>query len=390
MTHDEVRELLGAVADGEAARTADLAAHLRECVGCAAYDDALARLSTLTAALPRERAPETLPARVTRRIRRRRRARWYVPALAAATAALVALPLLPGPQAALTPLPPAAAAEPLLTLRSLYVERTVTSGEVVSRERIWWRAPSSVRIERRVTEPGGGSYDTLTIETPGRRYAEGELTTGLPPSIALPEPLSVTAALLGADRGPGPVVAGMRTRTYEVVVDGETRTAHVADGIGLGGTDSSIVLSKTGGRGTVKTTQKAEVNAAVPDSLFEPPLGPAPSTEAGFAERDLGDLAIEPVRRPEGFEVVRAGSGPDGEAVLLARGSLPVLVTSGGLRDYPEVRTVVRGVEPYYVGVDLYAAPAVQVQTEHGVVTVSAPLPLDSLVELAVEMYGVE
>lgn len=388
MTHDEVRDLLGAVADGEAARTAGLVAHLAGCPDCAAYDARLARLSALTAALPRERAPSTLPDRVTRRIRRRRRARWYVPALAAATAALVALPLLPGPQAALTPLPPAAAAEPLLALRSLYVERTVTDGATTSRERIWWRAPSSVRIERRVTEPGGGTYDTLTIETPGRRYDERELTTGLPPSIALPEPLSVTAALLGIDRGPGPVVAGMKTRTYEVIVDGETRTAHVADGIGLGGTDSSIVLSKTGGRGTVKTTRKVEVNGAVPDALFDPPAGSA--RDAGFAERDLGDLAIDPVRRPEGFEVVRAGSGPGGEAVLFARGSLPVLVTAGGLRGHPEVRTVVRGVEPYYVGVDLYAAPAVQVQTGRGVVTVSAPLPLDSLVALAVEMYGVE
>jgi hypothetical protein len=388
MTHDEVRDLLGAVADGEAARTPALATHLRECAGCAAYDDGLARLSALTAALPRDRAPSTLPDRVTRRIRRRRRARWYVPALAAATAALVALPLLPGPQAALTPLPPAAAAEPLLSLRSLYVERTVTDGTTTSRERIWWRAPASVRIERHVTERGGETYDTLTIETPGSRYDEGALTTGLPPSVALPEPLSVTTALLGTDRGPGPVVAGLPTRTYEVVVDGETRTAQVADGIALGGTDSSIVLSKTGGRGVTKTTRRVDVNAAVPDALFDPPQGPA--RDAGFAERDLGDLGIDPVRRPEGFAVVRAGSGPEGEAALFARGSLPVLVTSGGLRGDGEVRTVTYGGAPYLVRVHLYDVPSVQLDTGHGVVTVSAPLPLDSLVALATAMYGVE
>jgi hypothetical protein len=385
MTHDDARLLLSAVADGEASGTPELDAHLASCAGCAAYADGLARLSVLTAALPRPAAPADLPARVTWRIRRRRWTRRLVPALVAATAAAVVLTTLPGPSTPLFPLPPAAAAEPLLTLRSLYVLRTVTSGDVSVREEVWWRAPGSVRIERRWTDPGG-RYETLDIRTPSTEYRDGELSAHLPPAIVLPEPISPTVALIGTDRGPGPVVAGKATRRYDVRLREQSRTVYVADGIGLRSTESVVLMKSGGTGGTVKTTQVFRVNPDLPDFLFAAPG--QPSADRGFRERPLDDLAIEPDRLPEGFAVARAGRGPEGEAFLLARGSLPVLVRTGGLRIQPtgEVRTVAG----HLVVVDLYEPPAVQVTTPHGVVTVSAPLPPESLVALALEMYGLE
>lgn len=388
MTHDEARLLLSAVADGEAERTPGVDAHLAGCAACTTYARDVARLSDLTAALPYPKAPAGLPARVARATRRRRR-RWaLVPALAAATAAAVVALTLPGPGTALLPLPPAAAAEPLLRLRSLYVERAITSGPYVTKEKIWWRAPGRVRIERDRTDPGGSSRE-LVIEGPGFRYADGVLSAGLPPSITLPEPISPTVALIGRVVGPGPVVAGRATTTYQVAVDGETRTAHVADGLVLGGRES-LVLVKAGASGATKTTQVVRVNPDLAPELFVPPADGR--ADGGFRQRALGDLAIAPDRGLDGFALVAAGAGPEGEAFLLANGSLPVLVREGGIvgTRTSETRTVLRGGKPYLVEVDLYAPPSVQVDTGRGVVTVSAPLPLDSLVTLATGLYGLE
>lgn len=383
MTHDDALALVSAVADGEAATTPDLERHLETCAPCAAFADDLARLSTLAAALPRPKAPEALARNVSRRISRRRWAFRAVPALAAATAVVVVATTLPGPGTALVPLPPAAAAEPLLSLRSLYVERTVTSGSVVTKERIWWRAPGYVRIERSGTEP---VFDPLVIETPTLRYAEGVRTRDPVPAIVLPEPLSPTVALVGRDFGPGPAVAGLPTRIYEVVVDGEVRTAYVAGGIHLGGRES-LVVSKMGSGGTRKTTTRLDLNPDLPDSLFVPPA--APETDGGFRARPVGDLRIEPDALPEGFGVLRSGSGPEGEALLLVRGSLPVLVRAGGLLDTGPSET--RTIGGHLVSVALYESPSVQVTTGDGVVvTVSAPLPPESLVALARAMYGLE
>jgi hypothetical protein len=381
MTHDEVRDLAGGVADGEAGPTPEYETHLATCAACSGYVASLARLSALTAALPRESAPAALPQRVRhrigQRIRRRRLATRLLPALAVATAAAMVVTVLPGP--ASFPVPGAGAAEPLLRLRSLYVERTVSDG---STERIWWRAPGSVRVERHTVD----GLDTVTIRTPGSAYDGGLLTTGLPPEIALPEPISPTVALLGTDRGAGPSVAGRPTRRYELTIGGDTRVAYVDAGVALRD-DERLVLSKTGGA-TTKLVTVVRLNEPVPDSLFAAPDG-ATRTTGGFVTKGLGSLRVDPVRRPAGFAVVTAGRGPDGDAVLFARGSLPVLVRTGGLAatGRGENRTVTLDGRTYLASVDLYAPPAVQV-TRHGVtLTVSAPLPLDALAGLAARMY---
>jgi hypothetical protein len=71
---------------------------------------------------------------------------------------------------------------------------------------------------------------------------------------------------------------------------------------------------------------------------------------------------------------------------LLVRGSLPVLIRSGGLRaaQFGEVH-VVDGV---LTQVSLYGMPEAQLNTPRGSVVVSAPLPLESLVRLAKAMYA--
>ncbi|MDQ1712588.1 MAG: hypothetical protein QOE45_2038 [Frankiaceae bacterium] len=376
MTHDEVRDLASAVADGEAAATPAYREHLASCASCSGYAASLDRLRVLTAALPREPAPVALPQRVRSRIGRRRVAFRLVPALAAATAAVLVVTLLPGP--ASFPVRSAGAAEPLLRLRSLYVERTV--GED-TQERIWWRAPGSVRIERHT--PDG---DTVEIRTPGSAYDSGLLTTGVAPEIALPEPISPTVALLGRDTGPGPEVAGRPTRRYVLTIGGDIRVAYVDAGVALRD-DERIVLVKGGGPVTKRVTA-VRIDTDIPDSTFAAPAG-ATRTDAGFRSRPLGSLRVEPASRPAGFSVVTAGRGPDGDAVLFARGSLPVLVRTGGLAasERGEVRTVVRGGRSYLVRADLYAPPGVQVVRRGVTLTVSAPLPLDALVELAARMY---
>jgi hypothetical protein len=378
VTHDEVRDLASAVADGEAAPTPAYATHVAGCASCAAYAASLGRLRVLTLALPREAAPATLPARVgarvgarvTARLARRRLAARLLPAVALATAAAVAVAVLPGP--ASFPVRAAGAAEPLLRLRSLYVERSLSDGTT---ERIWWRAPGSVRIER------GG---TVTIRTPLSAFDGGLYTTGVAPEIALPEPISPTVALLGRDTGPGPVVAGRPTRRYVLTIGADTRVAYVDAGVALR-EDERIVLAKTGGM-VEKRVTTVRLDEDLPDALFRPPAG-VTRTDAGFRAAPLGSLRVAPKARPEGFRVVRAGRGPEGDAVLFARGSLPVLVRTGGLAstDRGEVRTVVRGGRPYLVQVDLYAPPSVELPYRG--VTVSAPLPLDALVDLAARMY---
>lgn len=364
MTHDDARLALSARLDGEPYDTAELATHLDACAECTAYAADLDRLRTLTAALPRAHAPASLETAVRQRIRRRNWLR-LAPVVAAATAVvLVVLTLWPaGPGT--FPLPPAAAADGLLRLRSFYVERTVTQGRVTRAERIWWRAPGYLRIES-----GGSVY----VETP---------RTGTP-HIALPEPLSPAIALLGQDTGAGPTIAGRPTRRYVLAVGGETRTAYVdAAGVAaLGGTES-VVLTKLGGP-AVKTTQVVRYNPDLPDSLFTGAAGPGE-----FKERPLGSLAVAPRRIPRGFSLVRAGRGTD-DVALFARGSLPILATTAPLSagQFAEARTVRRGGVTYPVVVDLYGAPGVQVRTARGVIAVYAPLPLDSLVTLALDMYG--
>ncbi|HEV2889684.1 MAG TPA: hypothetical protein VGX28_04855 [Frankiaceae bacterium] len=378
MTHDDARVLLSAVADGEAATTPDLDAHLASCAECAAYASGIARLSTLAAALPREPAPALAP----RRARGPRRLVRWVPALAVATAAAVALTVLPAGDATF-PAPPAAAAEPLRRLRSVYLERTVTGADGEAFERIWFRAPASLRIERSVD---GGPVETR-IETPGTVYADGAVTTGAPPAIPLPEPLSPTVSLLGRDLGPGPVVAGRATRRVVLAVGEERREAFVdvERALALGG-DEVLVLTKLSSTVTKRVT-RVDVDPAIPDDLFTPPAS-APRDDAGFVRGDLGDLA--PRALPRGFEPVLVGRGPDGESALYADGSLPLLVTSRPIPqdDRAATTTRTRGERTYLVHLRLYAPPEVELARDGLAIRIQAPLPVDSLIDLAERMYA--
>ncbi|HEX8003296.1 MAG TPA: hypothetical protein VF519_11440 [Mycobacteriales bacterium] len=381
MTHDDARRYASMRADGEAAPDPGLDAHLASCAGCAAYADGLARLTTLTAALPREAAPRRLAQRVARRRARRRLLRWS-PALAAATAAAYALTVLPaGP--ATFPAPAAAAAEPLRHVRSLYVERTVTGDGADATERIWFRAPASVRVDR----TAGGVTET-TIRTPGLVYAGGVLVRDAVPEIPLPEPLSPTVALLGTDTGPGPAIAGRPTRRIVLEVAGERRTAFVdvERALALGG-DEALVLGKQSARVTKRVT-RVDRDPVIPDSVFAPPPGAGPAVDGGFRRRALGDLSIEPAALPRGFAPVLSGRVDGGEYALLADGSLPLLVTTtGSPPERADVRTVTRGERTYAVTLPLYDVPAVEF-TRGGVpIRLQAPLPVESLVDLAERMY---
>lgn len=377
MTHDDALLNASARADGEAYDPA-LDAHLAGCAECAAYADGLARLSTLAAALPVERAPDLAPWLV-RRVRRRRALRWSS-GLAAATAAAVVAVALPVTDATFPP-PTAAAAEPLRRLRSLYAERTITGPDGTTVERVWFRAPASVRIERVVN---GGPPD-VTIRTPDLRYEGGVLTRDVTPEIALPEPISPEVALLGTDTGPGPTVAGRPTRRLVLTVHGQRRVAYVDASLSLGAEDP-VVLGKEAGTVTKRVT-RLDVDPAIPDALFTPPAGNA--ADGGFRTRRIGSLSIEPERLPEGFVPVRAGSDVGGESLLLVDGALPLLVTSRPRDNGPagDVRTVVSGGRTYLVTIGLYAVPSVEFLRDGVSVKVVAPLPVASLVAMADAMF---
>jgi len=381
VNHDDARLHLSARADGEAHDAPGLDAHLASCEDCRAYADGLARLTTLARALPREQAPRDLPRRVASRLRRRR-LRRYVPAVALATAGLVALTVLPSGTGTFAP-PPAAAAEPLRTLRSLYLERTVTGGpEGDVTERIWFRAPASVRVERTT-----GGVTHTRIETPGVTYEDGLTRYATAPGIPLPEPLSPTVLLLGTDTGPGPVIAGRATRRVQLQVAGAARIAYVDTerALALGG-EEVLVLGKQGGAVTKRVT-RVDRDPVIPDETFVPPRE-ATRVDDGFRARRLDALSIDPARLPEGFEPVLVGSGPSGESALFADGSLPLLVTTaptaGGDVD---VRAVERGRRTYLVTLDLYAPPTVEFLRAGVSVKVTAPLPVESLLDIADRMY---
>lgn len=379
--HDDARLHASARADGEEYDAALLAAHLPECADCRAYDDGLARLSTLTAALPREPAPDPRPA-LARRVRRRRLLR-LAPALAAATAVAVAVTVLPSGTATFAP-PGAAAAEPLRTLRSLYLERTVTGPEGEFEERIWFRAPVYVRVDR----VRNGTVTTTRVETPHLSYDGDVVTTNAAPTIPLPEPLSPTVSLLGEDTGEGPVIAGRPTRTVVLTVGRQRRTAYVDTerALALGG-DEVLILGKQA-PGTTKRVTRVDRDPVIPYDVFAPPPE-ARRVDGGFTPADLGRLSIEPDALPKGFASVASGRDAAGESALFVDGSLPLLVTT---RPMPppqeeELRTVARGDRVYLVTLDLYAPPSVQFLRGSVNVSLVAPLPVEALVDLAERMY---
>ena len=407
IVHDEARMLASARSDGEleAARFAELDEHLGSCDACRAFDAALPQLSVLATALPREHAPVDLPRRVRAelgpaRTRPAVRPRWRLaPALAAAlVVAIVAVFIGSVP---VVRVPAAEAARALSRLRSLYVEREITSftedgkTDAVIRERMWFKAPGLVRTE---TTTRGATV--LTIEGPGFRYREDAngkfLNTGLLPSLAqLPEPLTPTLTLLGVDSGIGPTILGRATRRITLRLDNEQREALVdAETFAVVGiTESTVVFQKERleegrVRGT-KRTLALEYNPVLDDSLFEIP------EDAVVIENDakplpLGSLSAPPAGRIEGLELVAAAEENGSEAVLYALGAFRILIEIDGPVSPPSLARS----QPARVGnrsatlyLPLYGLPEIRFTLEGHRIAIRAPLPPPILQELALRIY---
>lgn len=397
--HARARELSSAEADGTATKHAgELSRHLDGCAECRAFAAGIDRLRVLAAALPRDRAPAGFTERVVAALPQRRRVlplrSWRLaPALAVALGVVLVVLFRPATR---FDLPHAEAAEALARIRTLYVEREIEMPDgATTRERIWFRAPGSVRIER-TTE--GGPFPRLpelVIERPGERYTKlgaiERYETGLPPAIDLPEPLSPAVVLIGRDAGAGPTVAGRPTRRVEASLpDGSRRVAFVdvSRFTVLGGEDA-VVLGKEafgpeGAPVSRKTTTALRYNEEIRGDLFRIP--DAPPSDLGFRTAPPSSLRTRPRAIPEGFRLVRAGRGPDGEALLYTKGALRILVEEG-FRQLAISDAVQVGGTDGVASYDLYETPVVAF-TAGIPITVSAPLPPEALAGLAAEMFG--
>lgn len=407
MDHDEARTLASARADGELAPTrfAELDAHLATCGPCRAFAEALPQLSVLAASLAREHTPSRLPRRVREGLVEPRRLpisarRWRLaPALAAAI--IVTLVAVIVGSVPVVRVPRAAAADALTRIDSLFIEREITffgedgrpSG--TTREKLWFKAPGLVREE---TQTDAGAR-TVFIERPGMRYREDSsgrlLETGLLPSTSpLPEPLTPTIALLGTESGPGPTVLGRPTRRIQLTFEGERRVAFVdAVTFAVIGVEESVVLGKdtiADGRLTArKRTLALEYNLDVPDSLFAIPAG-ARATDRGAEPRPLGTLTAPPAGRLEGLALIASAAGPQGEAILYAKGAFQILVEIDGSTVVPAPSRS----EPARVGrraatmvLPLFGIPEVRFLVGAHRIVVRALLPPRQLVDLALQMY---
>lgn len=393
-------------ADGELepARVSELDEHLAICEACRAFGAALPQLSVLVAALPREHAPADLTPRVRAGMadhtpRATPSRRWRLaPALAAAiVVGLIAVLVGSVP---IVRIPGAEAADALTRITSLFIEREITffgddgrpSG--ITREKLWFKAPGLVRSE---TESQRGR--TLFIDRPGVRYREDAtgrfLETGLLPSAApLPEPLTPTIALLGTESGPGPVVLGRPTRRIQLTFEGERRVAFVdASTFAVLGVEESVVLGKEtiqGGRLKArKRTVALEYNLDLPDSLFRIPAG-ARTSDLGAKPRPLGTLTAPPAGRLEGVTLVAAAAGPQGEAILYAKGAFQVLVEIDGFSGAPapsRTESTRVGRREATLILPLFGLPEVRFSVGEHRVSIRAALPPAQLVELARQMY---
>ena len=406
MEHDEARMLASARADDELepARFAGLDEHLAICEPCRAFAAALPQLSVLAAALPRAHAPTDLTRRVRAGLAEPRpqvsRVRRWRLAPAIAAAIVVALVAVMVGSVPIVRLPRAEAADALTRITSLFIEREITffgddgrpSG--ITKEKLWFKAPGLVRSE---IESERGR--TVFIERPGMRYREDAtgrtLETGLLPSTApLPEPLTPTIALLGTESGPGPIVLGRPTRRIQLSFEGERRVAFVdASTFAVLGVEESVVLGKEtiqGGRVTArKRTVALEYNLDIPASMFRIPAG-ARSTDHGAEARPLGTLTAPPAGRLEGLTLVAAAAGPQGEAILYAKGAFQVLVEIDVFAVTPSPSRSVSsrvGRREATLVLPLFGLPQIRFLVDGHRIFVRAPLPPEQLVELAEAMY---
>lgn len=406
--------LASARADGELqpARERALGEHLDSCASCSEFAEALRPLGALAASLGREPAPAALAERVRARlgsiepVRRPRRAApgWRLaPALAAALAVALVAVLVP---VASFRLPAAGAAEALIRLRSLYVERevSVVRGEQTlqrSRERIWFLAPGFARIERTPVEGPPGAEATLEIRRPGERYLRfdgaAEHLVRVPPSDnPLPEPLTPAVALAGRPTGPGPVIAGRPTTRIVLELDGGTRSEVLVDAqrFTVLGADDAPVLGKesfvSGAEVRRKRTTLVRYNPPVDDRLFKIPEG-APVRDQGFAPARPSELPVQPAAVPDGFSLVESGRAGGGGILLYSKGAMRILVVAGdlvpGLGDLERREPVTFGGRGGTLVVALYRLPRVEFFSGGTKVSVSAPLGRDALLEVAERMF---
>ncbi len=138
-----------------------------------------------------------------------------------------------------------------------------------------------------------------------------------------------------------------------------------------------------------KRTVALEYNLDIPDSMFRIPAG-ARTTDHGAKARPLGTLTAPPAGRLEGLTLVAAAAGPQGEAILYAKGAFQVLVEIDGFAVTPSPSRSV----PARVGrreatliLPLFGLPQMRFVVDGHRIFVRAPLPPEQLVELAAAMY---
>lgn len=324
----------------------------------------------------------------------------------------VAIPAILFPPAGGFVLPRAAVADALTRTRTLFIEREV---QVLPRpelgirrwsgiERIWFRAPASLRIEY-----PNSVGTTLAITRPGEFYRtdgiRSERFVGVrPEEDPLPESLSPTIALIGGSAGSGPTLFGHPTTKYVVDFGGGRRREAFVD------TTHSLFLEThefllfpacsplkevIGGRlSRVGRVSQLRVNKPLADSLFAIPrrLVPERNPEP-FHTRPPSAIPGAPLAVPSGFHVVQAGTTPQARAVIqYARGAMVITVrigfTPGGEPGPTEVRRRVRVRSlPATLSLDLYALPRIDFRFAGRDVSIVAPLPPAQLAELAGRMY---
>jgi hypothetical protein len=375
--------------------------HLADCSECATFSERVRALSPLARALPVSEAPAGFAERVGVEITVTPLGRPRRTILAFAAALAVALiTFLSGLPLPTFKLPAAEAARALQMIKTFSMEREVTDFTApdaprITVERMWFRAPGFLRIERRT-----GTTTEIEVRRPGERYVNRSggavREIGLPPDAnPVPEPLSPTIAILGRRTGPGPVVASRPTVRIELSFDRQERRTALVDAasfVVLGAERHTIVSKQTTIAGDLvesKRTISVRYNPPIDDDLFDiPQIAPL---DRRFRRGDLGSLAAPPRAVPENMTLVTAGTGPAGRgAALFADGAFGVLVTVDGMESddgATQRRSATVAGRAATIVLSLFDLPRVQFEVRGHTVSVAAPLAPNQLVALASALY---